>query len=355
MPQPRSPYALLLEEPKRFRFDAAVRVLAHAAKKGDLSDHARFRTVANLAYPSADIIAVAPQSGDLPLQVTATVMGLTGASGVLPRLYTEVVTSTRRNRSTALHDFVDMISHRLVAFFARAGSKYRINRSAETAASAKPSEPDRVAEALLAFTGYATPNLISRLAVGADPLLHYAGLFAGRPRSAEKLAALVSDWLGRKVEVVQFAGAWLFLPPDQQTSVALGVNGGAWNQLGVDATIGVRAWDLQARVILRLGPLDRATFETLLPHCAGLQRLVSLVRAFLGMETGFAVNPVLAGPEVPQLCLEPQAAPGPRLGWNSWISAPEPPPLGLRPPDAGEAVFEAELVEAQQPAKEILQ
>jgi type VI secretion system protein ImpH len=42
-------------------------------------------------------------------------------------------------------------------------------------------------------------------------------------------------------------------------------------------------------------------FEALLPDHSGLQRLVSLIRAFLGFEIGFAVNPVLAGPAVPPL------------------------------------------------------
>lgn len=348
MAGPRSAYARLLAEPRRFRFDAAVRVLARAARKSDLTEHARFRSVPGLAYPPADVIAIQPPAADRPLEISAAVMGLTGASGVLPRPYTETLTRTLRNRSAALHDFVDLLSHRFVAFFARAGVKYRLNRSAETAETARPAEPDRVTEAVLAFTGYATPHLVSRLAVGANPLLHYAGLFAGRPRSAEKLAALVSDWLGRKVEIVQFAGAWLSLAPDQQTALAAGLDPGAWNRLGVDAAIGVRSWDLQGRIILRIGPLDRGSFEALLPDRPMLQRLVSLVRAFLGFEIGFAVNPVLAGPEVPPLRLDPRADPPSRLGWNTWIPAPEGLPLGTRRPDAADALFEAEIIEAEE-------
>jgi type VI secretion system protein ImpH len=345
---PRSPYARLLAEPKRFCFDAAIRVLARSAKAADLAEAARFRTAPGLAYPPADILTIEPRVESRPLNITTTVMGLTGIAGVLPRAYTDVLTTTLRNRSAALHDFIDMLSHRLVAFFARAGVKYRINRCAEASASASPPQPSRIDEALLAFSGYATPHLVSRLFVGVDPLLHYAGLFAGRPRSAEKLTALVSDWLGRQVDVVQFAGAWLFLPSDQQTALAAGLKTGAWNRLGVDAAIGVRAWDLQARVILRIGPLDRVSFEALLPDRIGLQRLVSLVRAFLGLEIGFAVNPVLAGPEVPPLCLDWRADPPSRLGWNSWIPAPEGPQPGMRRPDAADALFEAEIVEAEE-------
>jgi type VI secretion system protein ImpH len=258
------------------------------------------------------------------------------------------LTTTLRNRSRALHDFIDMLSHRMVGMFARAGIKYRLNRSAEAETIADTPGDGQITEALLAFTGYATPHLVPRVKVGSDPLLHYAGLFATRPRSAEKLTALVSDWLGRKVEVMQFAGAWLELPPDQRSSLARGRHPGRWNRLGVDAAAGVRAWDPQARIVLRVGPLDLKTFATLLPDRPGLQRLVALVRAFLGFETAFAVNPVLAGPEVPPLLLDATADPAPRLGWNTWVPGPESPVPGIRRPDAADAVFEAEIVEAEE-------
>jgi type VI secretion system protein ImpH len=345
----RSPLARLFAEPRRFRFDAAVRLLMRAARSTDPADGMRFRTPAGLAYPAADIAAIEPPAEGRPAQITTAVIGLTGPSGVLPRLYSEAVKASLRNGSRALPEFLDMLSQRIVAMFARAGIKYRLDRSAETAAASRPAA-DPPAGALLAFTGYATPHLVPRLASGVEPLLHYAGLFAARPRSAERLAALVSDWLGRRVEIIQFAGAWLPLPPDQRTALAMGRDPGRWNSLGVDAAIGVRAWDPQARIILRLGPLDLPSFAALMPDRPGMQRLVSLVRAFLGLETGFAVNPVLAGPEVPPLRLAGAADPPPRLGWNTWIPAPPPALAGILRPDAADAVFEAETVEAMPPA-----
>lgn len=344
----RSAYARLFAEPRRFRFDAALRVLMRAARSADPAEAARFRTAPGFGYPAAEVTVLErPKDGQAP-ELTTPIIGLTGAAGVLPRLYTEALTTTLRNRSHALHHFLDMLANRIVAMFAGAGIKYRLNRSAETAVVTGQRQDDRVAEALLAFTGFATPNLVPRLAVGVEPLLHYSGYFSSRPRSAERLTALLSDWLGRKVEVVQFAGAWLPLAPDQRTSLGVGRHPGAWNRLAIDAAIGVRAWDPQARIILRIGPLDYPSFAALLPDHAGLQRLVSLVRAFLGYETGFAVNPVLTGPEIPALRLDRVADPAPRLGWNTWIPAPEPAIPGIPPRDADDAIFEAEIVEAEE-------
>jgi type VI secretion system protein ImpH len=334
-----SPRAALAARPWRFRFDAAVRLLAHHR---DPAEAVRFRTPAGLAFPPADVLDVA--NGEPP-RATVSVMGLTGPSGVLPRTYTEEVTRAQRLRSRSLHDFLDLLSHRFIAFFARAGIKYRPARAAEQAAG--EARPDPVSRAVLSLTGYGTPHLAPRLAVGTEAVLHYAGLLAMRPRSADRLAALLSDWLGRRVEVVEFAGTWLSLPPDQRTRLPAGSMPGAFCQLAVDAAAGVRAWDPQARIILRIGPLSRAGFQALLPDRRTLHRLVSLARAYVGFELGFAVNPVLAAAEIPPLRLDATADPPPRLGWNTWIPGP---PGGTRPrTDAADAVFEAEIIEAQQP------
>ena len=336
----RSPLATLGADPRRFRFDAAVRVLVRARRTQDPAEAVRFHAPAGLVYPPSDVIDVRQSAGALP-EVTVGMMGLTGPSGVMPRYYSEVVTQALRARSTALREFMDLLAHRFVAFFARAGMKYRPARSAESVARGHASDP--VAQALLALTGYGTPHLTQRLAAGTEPLLHYAGLFALRPRSADRLGALISDWLGMRVEVIEFAGAWLPLPPDQRTRVAAS---GAWCRLGSEAVAGVRAWDPQARVVLRIGPLDLKGFQRLLPDRVALHRLVSLVRAYLGFELGFAINPVLAAHEVPPLRLDATSDPPPRLGWNTWVPGPA---GGLTArTDAADAVFEAEVIEAQQ-------
>ena len=360
-----SPRAGLRRTPWRYRFDAAVRVLTLG---GDPAERLRFRSVPGIAFPGADVTAVdppgappgtaaettagEPPSGTIPTagptagptELTVQVMGLTGPSGVLPRAYSEAVMLALRARSRGLHRFLDLLAHRCVAFFARAGTKYRPARAAETALAS--GRPDPIADVLLALTGYATPNLAPRLLAGTDPLLHYAGLFAMRPRSADRLAALVSDWLGRRVEVIEFAGAWLSLPPDQRTRLPRGALAGTWNRLGVDAAAGIRAWDPQARIILRIGPLDRAGFAQLLPDRRALHRLVSLVRAYLGFETGFAINLVLAIDQIPPLRLDTVSDPPPRLGWNCWLPRAR---GGLSGPgDAADAVFDAEVIEAQQ-------
>jgi type VI secretion system protein ImpH len=330
--RPLSAIKLLLTQPHRFQFDAALRILMLTKRAGDPATVVEFRTQPGRSHPAGEVTSVVRTTETRKPRMTVAMIGLIGSGAALPRLYETLAGASLRRGSSALHDFIDLLSNRMVSFFGRAGIKYRLHRSSEIASVG--TAPDPVSKAILALTGYGTDGLIERLEAGADPLLHYAGLLAMRPRSAERLGALISDWLGRPVEVRQFAGTWLGLPPEQRTSLPGPASAGSWNALGAGAAIGVRSWDPHARIVLCIGPLDQVAFEALLPDQPGYRRLISLVQAFVGPETGFAINPVLAGAARFPLRLD---SAGPcRLGWNTWISQAG----GTHHPDAPDAQFE---------------
>jgi type VI secretion system protein ImpH len=331
--------ARLTREPRRFCFDAMARIFMRATRQNEPSAAVRFRTPPGLTFPATDVLEI--QRGGKRPDVVVGLMGLTGPSGVLPRYYSEMVSQTLRGRSTALHQFLDMLGDRFVGFFALAAVKYRPARAAETAFLNEPRAPDAVTQVLLSLTGYGTPHAAPRLSAGTEPLLHYAGLFAMRPRSADRLAAMLTDWLNMKVDVVEYAGAWLSIPPSQRTCIGAD---GLFSQLGVDAAVGVRAWSPEARMLIRIGPLTREAFQLMRPDSRALKRVVSLIRAFVGMELGFIVNPILAASEMAPLRLDATSANAPRLGWNTWL------PLsgrsGALQTDAADAVFDADVIES---------
>ena len=341
--------ARLEAQPQRFTFDAAVRILTFFRRQADPAEAAHFTSAAGSSFLPAEVSEVKIEDGSRRAHMTTGIVSLTGPVGVLPRQYSDAILADRRSRSFSLTAFLDLISHRMVAAFAAAGAKYRPQRAADTGVLANGRQKgDHIAEVLLGLTGYGTPRLADRLLAGASPLRHYAGFFAARPRSADRLEALASDWLGRPVKVEQFAGAWLPVPPDQRTRMPVGVAPGGFSRLSVDAAAGVRAWDQQARIVLVIGPLDLPYFERLLPHRSLLRELASLVRAFVGFEVGFAVNPVLARDAVPPLVLagtgtgDAARGAGPLLGWNTWMPTS---PVLPRQTDASEPLFEGDIVE----------
>lgn len=344
----KSPLEHLKSLPQAFKFDAAVRLLLAASKSSPhRDDKIAFIAAPLLSQPIAEVTAADPPAGGKRARLTTPLIGLIGPSNVMPRWYTELVAQAARAKSRAIVDFFDLLAQRFIIAFARAGIKYRLHRSAETALLENtPEEP--FGAALLAFTGFGTAYMADRLPAGADVLRHYAGIFAAHTRSADRLATMVSDYLGRRADIIEFAGAWLTLPPDQQSRLPRGRLPGAFNELGINVAIGTRAWDQQARFIVRVGPLHREAFEALLPDQKRLPALVSLIRAYVGWEADFAVNLVLAASEIPALQLaDSSGGAAPRLGWTTWLPSPNAAILG--PKNADEAIFSATLVEALQP------
>ena len=324
----------VLAEPERFEFDAAVAVLTQAAARLGATDiPVRFRAATGLGFIAADVAAVEQDGAGYTVETGIT--GLTGPSGVLPRPYTELVNAERRQRSPALAAFLDLLAQRPVAAFAAAGVKYQPHR----AARASHGSENGLRHALMALAGYGTPHLAPRLAAGEEPLLFYAGVFATHPRSADRLSAIVSDWLDDPVAVEQFSGAWLEIGAEAGSALPRAGRPGQFNQLGVDAAVGTRYWDIQSRVRLRLGPLSWSRFKELAPDQPLFARLSSLVRAYLGPHMGFSINPVLSASEIPRPVLG--AGTMSRLGWNVWLPTACP-----RQADGTEAVFEADAAPA---------
>lgn len=309
-----SAFARLLAEPWRFGFDAAVRLLMRVRRKAEPRDAARFRTVPGMAYPAADVVSVDDRHPGRPPDIATTVGGLTGPSGVLPRLYTEQVIRQARARSEGLHAFVDMLGQRMLAAFAQAGIKYRPARAAEQAHLGGQPDPHRAS--LLALVGEAEPTL-RRPDHERETILHYAGLFAAWPRSADRLEAMLTEWMGHPVLVRQFRGGWLVLTADQQSRLPKGRDRGQFNRLGYDVAIGARAWDAHGRVEICVEGLTLPVFRSLMPDHPDAERLAGLVRAYLGPAQDYAINPTLRHDSVPGATL----GLGARLGWDTWLDA----------------------------------
>nr|WP_314075934.1 type VI secretion system baseplate subunit TssG [uncultured Roseococcus sp.] len=300
-PQAPSPMATLMAHPDRFDLDQAAYVIARGRDPVELP----FASVSRLGLPLSEVTAADEETGGL----TSPLFGLIGPGGTLPRHYTATVgaESRRRNatlrpRSPALHAFLDMLARRFTGMWVRAGAKYRPTRD---------SGPTR--RVLDAAVGMGTPGLSGRLAVPAESLRYHAGHLAARTRSAERLRAMLAEEAGAEVEIVEFAGGWLRLPPTEQSRM-----GQAHGRLGVDAAIGAQVWDPQARFIIRLGPLDAESFARLLPGQPLFEQICGLTRLFVGPEQDFVLNPILAADAVPVTRL---GEGGGRLGLTSWMGA----------------------------------
>jgi type VI secretion system protein ImpH len=334
----------LRTDPHRFTFQQAVRLWQREGLRTGTGrpvghDHPPAQTAVRLTAHQAlgfQPGQVAPRrhrddEEDGPPHVSATFLGMTGPNGALPQHYTETVMQRSRERDTALREFLDTFNHRLLSLFWRAAAKYRLDQSYELV---EEGATDPITQSLLALVGLGLPGLRDRLPVPDECIIHYGGHFSHRPPSAVALEGMLSAMVGRPVQLVQFHGRWLTLPPEEQTR--LGAPEGC--RLGLDTVAGDRVWDVQGSLRLRIGPLTWAQFRQFQPDGDELRRLAAVTRLYVGPEFAFDVQVVLARQEVPRPRMpsaggDADADEGPRLGWNTWL-VHDPPRQ-----DAEEAVF----------------
>jgi type VI secretion system protein ImpH len=356
----------LFAEGYEFRFFQAVRLLQllepsrkPVGRAGLPREEAvRFRAHLSLSFAASDVYEVQPpgEGGPGPL-MTVTFMGLTGPKGVLPSHYTELLLrldrDARGEERYALRAWLDLFNHRLISLFYRAWEKYRFPLAYERGETFKP-EPDPFTRSLFSIVGLGMRPLRGRLRVEKTAaegprdllariddlaLLHFGGLLAQRPHSAVGLQALLEDYFGLPLQVLQFRGHWLRLDATNQSRL-----GGGNSLLGVNVVAGERVWDVQSKVRLRFGALRRPRFDSFLPDRSSVAQrkafflLCHLTRLYLGPDFDFDVQLVLRAADVPWCQLAEGAGLGPRLGWNTWLCSQP----ATR--DADDAMFEGEAV-----------
>lgn len=316
---------LLREEATGFEFFQAVRLLerirAHRAPIGGFhnpsEEVARFRVPPSLAFPPAQIRELdLPRDPDERAEVEANFMGLVGPLGVLPHDYTLLVAAERSEGAGALGDFLNLFEHRLISLFYRAWKKHRVTVDYEEG----DGSDDAVTRHLFDFVGQGLTSFRGHLPVDERTLLFYTSLLVAPQRGAAALEQWVSDYFGVPVEVKQFVGQWHPLAAHDQCALDEDATTPS-TRLGGGATVGDEVWDLSSRVRLRIGPVDRETFESFLPGRDAHAELQAMARFYGQGHYDFEVQLVLERDRVPAVVLG-EGAPG-QLGWSTWVrSAP---------------------------------
>ena len=354
----------LFDEPHEFDFFQAVRLLERMQPADSFEDSpgrmsvghdsdpgkevVRFRALTSLAFPAgsiADLQQTADQENGhgedsdsrsfethndagSPPEMTVGFLGLTGPSGALPRHYTTTVIERchSRHKDTTLRDYFDVFNHRTISLFYRAWRKYRFPfayESQECDGGAATSD-DIFTQALHCLTGIGLPSLQNRMQVPDESVTYFSGHFSNARPSVAALESMLNDQFGVTASVIQFVGQWLYLPVENQSSLPNQRHSEGRNlQLGVNAVVGSRVWDVQSRIRVRLDALSYSAFSEFMPWGAKLKPICDFVRLYVGPEVDFDIQPVLRRDEVPACRLRSDASAAPRLGWNTWMNSGE--------------------------------
>ena len=313
--------AELLEEPYRFEFFQAVRLLQKIAtdKKpvgGEALPHEeaiRFRSRIAFDFPASEVHEIRKLEGNSPeeerLEMVQNFMAMAGVSGALPVHYTELAFSRLRYRDSTLWAFLDIFTHRVVSLFYRAWAKYRVSIGYENGDNSFTSY-------LYDFAGVGTKGLRGRLDIDDESLLPYAGLISQKPHSSTSIENIISDYFSLEAKVEPFVGQWLDLSQSEWTLL-----GKANHVLGARAIVGTRVWDHQSKFRIRLGPLTVSQYLAFLPNGSAYKALKSMLRFLIGDEFDYDAQLCLLAKQVPATILTTKAMRRPLLGWTSFLKS----------------------------------
>ncbi|MEM9811228.1 MAG: type VI secretion system baseplate subunit TssG [Pseudomonadota bacterium] len=301
----------LAVDPERVHLFHALRVIEAAyGEDGRLGetrrpahDRVRLAQVPELAFPRATLERFEPPSEEAPGRLVNRFFGLWGPQGPMPLHLTEYARERMRNhRDRTLVAFGDMFIHRMMSLFFRAWA------SGEPAPSFDEGTRDPFSDAVAAISGYRGKPFLDRDAMPDLAKRFYAGHLANGPRHADGLVSMLRAFFGSHVTLEPFIGSWLTLEPSDRWRL------GKPGRLGFDFNLGERVWSRTAKFRLRIGPLDKAGYERMLPGGGAMERLRAIVRNYLGDAFDYDIVLVLKEGEVPEMRL----GEGCRLGYTSW-------------------------------------
>jgi len=321
---------MLDEEPFRVEFFQAVRLLERIEKDRRPvgyfmppgTEAIRFAAHTTLAFPPSQLYELT-RGEDGQLRLVVQFMGLCASITIMPTAYSEYMLLLLKNKDTAMRDFFDIFNHRMISLFYRGWEKYRFFIGYEGR------EEDGLTPRMLDFMGLGTEGMRNRSVLPDEAFLAYNGLLGRHTRSAAGLKQILEDYFEVPITIVQFAGTWRALPPENQSTFT-GMNR-ASEKLGVGTVVGTEVWDHHGRIRIRIGPVGFEDYVSFLPGPGAYQDLEAWVRFYSSGQYEAEVQLILKREEAPSCELGLRGKKEPRLGLASWLKTR---PLAVDPGDA---------------------
>lgn len=296
----------LCREPGRYSFFQAVELLlawladCHQVSRGEALDRLlRFENSRDLAFPTGDVgeIRIPTDAGDPPYAVMTTLfMGFTGTHGTLPHHYTERLAADSSGEMQAL---LDVFSSRFVRHFFAVWRKHRVGLPSLDGGA------DDLQPLLLALSGNTAGTPVEETVAA-----YYTGAFRQRPASAAMLQSVLADFFQLPITITPNIGYWYTLRDDQLSRL-----GDDSCTLDGRMVLGSHYWRRDGRVRIRIGPLDKATYNSFLPDGDNVPRLRALLSMFHMPGIDFEIVLVLRAADVKPMVL----GEGFRLGYDTWL------------------------------------
>ena len=267
----------------------------------DEGSNIQFKVAPKLSFPVAEISALDIDGKDKNTQLKVYVhfMGLVGHSGALPEHYTEHLLTRIQNKDNTLLHFLDLFHDQLLHLF------YKIGSLSHFYVGYEKNKSHVLSDTLGALSGQSDAAL-------SEAKLYYAGLLGMQSRSAESLRLMLQSHFQLPITIYQYGSEWLRLRSDEITHVSKFSHN---NTLGRSATLGKRAWHVQNRISVVIGPVDYDVFLRLLPEGDMLPSFAQFVKAYCGLEYDFEIRLLLKARDLPACTISKNKSM--KLGWTT--------------------------------------
>ncbi|MCP4232408.1 MAG: type VI secretion system baseplate subunit TssG [Aestuariibacter sp.] len=284
----------------------------------------RFSSFQSLAFPSSEVESINRINYNDNVdqwQMLINIIGLSGAMGVLPYHYTELILKREKQKDNNFEHFLNLFNHRTASLFFKASVKYRLPLQYERNAlyAEKSGQHSAQTQALLSLIGLGNQSLCNRLYTRDESLLYFGGLFNQKIRTASNLQQILKTHFNIPVEIRQFVGQWREMIDDVRSRLPdLEHPQGCNAKLGHSAMLGKRGWFAQGKVHIVLGPLNREQLRKFEPGTDSLVALNELVSIYLGMEHDYDFIIRIRKRDIPEkTCMDSKSPP--IIGWNTWL------------------------------------
>lgn len=332
----------LAEQPYNFSFSQAVRLLERSAVYENKinnnfntqpvarftppqTETVRFKTNNALNFKSSEISKITnvkSKKDKNKWDMSVNFMGLTGAQGVLPYHYTELISARQKVKDRSLSHFLDLFNHRTISLFYQASNKYKLPIEYERKKlSATTAIRDNFTQILLSLIGLGTEHTNNRLYTSDESLFYYSGLLSQKVRTTSGLKQILSSHFNIPVEINEFVGQWQELIEDVRTRLPGRENPhGQNNCLGRSIMLGRNGWFAQGKINIILGPLSGKQMQTFSPGTSALKALNEIVQLYAGLEYSYDFIIRVKRSDIPEK-IQLSAKNKPIVGWNTWLSS----------------------------------
>ena len=320
----------LLRQPQRYAFGQVVNLLrlwANPRSSRELESflraRLRFRPALSLGFAVSDVAALEVTGAEPPVteaetaslppferaRLTATFLGLYGASAPLPKFYTERLLDESAEDGSVTRDFLDIFNNQFFLLHALiTASAHPLNRCLS-------GHDPKARNMLMALAGFGDKALCERLP-DERVFLRYAGFFFQKARTASGLRAILADASGCPgTRITSNVLRFCRIPETQR--FRLGQTGCV---LGEEATLGEAVPCYESKFVVTFDALDDRTLRNLLPGSRLAGTLHALVRNYCRQPLDYAVTARLEPGEAHALCLGGDATRRfASLGLDTWL------------------------------------